>query len=154
MLVRPGREVQVAGWVGRIAVPVLRAFDLVRVVYAFEIDVDSVAPKKSRRASFVAPTRYPGLQRDLAIVVPDGTPSEWATETAARAAVKASKGSFQGAEVFDVYRGPGIPAGHRSLALRLRFRAPERTLQDAEVDAAMAQVEKQLLARDGVTLRG
>ena len=154
LLLRPGREVQVAGWVGRIAVPALRAFDLDRVVYAFELDVDTITPRKSKPTSFVAPSRYPGLQRDLAVVVPDSLTAKWATDTAGKAASKASKGSFQGAEVFDVYRGKGIPDGHRSLALRLRFRAADRTLQDSEVDNAMAQVEKQLLARDGVTLRG
>lgn len=154
VLVRPGRDVQVAGWAGRIAVPALRAFDLDRVVYAFELDIDMVAPKKTKASTFVTPSRYPGLQRDLAIVVPDATSAEWATETASKAAAKASKGSFQSAEVFDVYRGTNIPTGHRSIALRLRFRALGRTLQDGEVDAAMAQVEKQLLSRDGVTLRG
>ncbi|MCO4768932.1 MAG: phenylalanine--tRNA ligase subunit beta [Deltaproteobacteria bacterium] len=154
LLVRPGREVQVAGWAGRIAVPTLRGFELDRVVYAFELDVDMLAPRKVKPMKFASPSRYPGLARDLAVVVPDAVPAQWATETAAKAATKASKGSFQGAEVFDVYRGKGIPAGHRSLALRLRFRAATRTLQDGEVDAAMAQVEKQLVARDGVSLRG
>ncbi len=154
MLVRPGRDVQVAGWAGRIAVPALRGFDLDRVVYAFELDIDMVAPKKNKPSTFVPPSRYPGLQRDLAIVVPDAISAEWATETARKAAARASKGSFQSAEVFDVYRGTGIPDGHRSIALRLRFRASGRTLQDGEADAAMAQVEKQLLSRDGVTLRG
>jgi len=154
LLIRPGRPVTVAGWVGRIAVPVLRAFELDRVVYAFELDVDTLAPKRTSAPSFTPHSRFPGLQRDLAVVVPDDVPAVWATETAEKAARKASKGWFRGAEVFDVYRGKGIPDGHRSLALRLRFRAAERTLKDGEVDNAMAQVEKQLLSRDGVSLRG
>ena len=154
LLVRPGRQVQVGAVLGRVAVPVLRAFDIDRVVYTFEVDLDMVAPKKTKPTAFQPFSRFPGAERDLAVVLPDELSAEWALETASKAARKSAKGSFEGVAVFDVYRGAGIPAGARSLALRFRFRSLERTLEDKAVDAAMAQVEKQLTSRDGVVLRG
>ncbi len=154
LLLRPGREVQVGGVIGRVAVPVLRAFDIDRVVYAFELDLAAVAPKKTRPLTFQPLSRFPGAERDLAVVVPDGIPAEWALDAADKAARKSAKGSFQGVTVFDVYRGAGVPDGSRSLALRFRFRSLEQTLEDKAVDFAMAEVEKQLTSRDGVVLRG
>lgn len=154
LLVRPGRELQVAGWCGRIAVPTLRAFELDRVVWAFEFDVDTVAPRKSKPLAFQAPSRFPGATRDLAVVVPDAIPSAVILELASKAISKKAKGTFLGARVFDVYRGEGIEAGHRSLALRFQFRADDRTLSDKEVDAALSAAEGALAGRDGVTVRG
>ena len=54
---------------------------------------------------------------------------------------------------FDLYEGKGIPEGTRSLAFRLRFRAPERTLTDAEVDGAVGRVLSALEERHGVRRR-
>lgn len=154
LLVRPGRDVQVGGVIGRVSVPVLRAFDIDRVVYAFELDLQRLSPRKQRPITFQPFSKFPGAERDLAIVLSDDVPAEWALETASKAARKSLKDDFRGVSVFDVYRGAGIPAGARSLALRFRFRSLQRTLEDKAVDAAMAQVEKQLTSRDGVVLRG
>ena len=57
------------------------------------------------------------------------------------------------AEVFDVYEGQQVGEGNRSLALRLEFRAPDRTLTDAEVAAPRSAIE-QALAGMGGRLRG
>jgi phenylalanyl-tRNA synthetase beta chain len=56
--------------------------------------------------------------------------------------------------LFDMYTGGGIPAGVRSLAFRLRFRAPERTLKDTEVDRAVEALLGKLEEELGVQPRG
>ena len=56
--------------------------------------------------------------------------------------------------LFDVYTGEGIPAGKRSLAFRLRFRAAERTLKDTEVDKTVQAVLERLEEELGVEPRG
>ena len=61
---------------------------------------------------------------------------------------------LEGLELFDVYRGEGIPEGTRSLAFRLRFRAPERTLKDKEVDRAVQSVLRWLEEELRVEVRG
>jgi phenylalanyl-tRNA synthetase beta chain len=141
------------GWLGRIAAPVLQAFELDAVAWAFEIDLDAVTPKKRADLRFQPFSRFPGASRDLAFVVPDAIPSDLILQDAEKAARKAAGAAFTGVRVFDVYRGKGVADGHRSIALRLSFRSLERTLADAEVDAATAQVESRLSQRDGVALR-
>jgi phenylalanyl-tRNA synthetase beta chain len=54
---------------------------------------------------------------------------------------------------FDRYRGKGVPEGRVSLSLRLTFRSPERTLTDAEVDAAMERIVKALADSHGAVRR-
>jgi phenylalanyl-tRNA synthetase beta chain len=142
-----------AGWVGRIAVPVLRAFALDTVAWAFELDVDSLAPKRERVPAFVPFSRFPGVERDLAFVVPDAVAAGDLLDHAVRTAKKSLKDAFLGARIFDVYRGEGIPEGTRSVALRFSFRAPDRTLEDTVVDGVMHKVELQLSQTEGVVLR-
>jgi len=142
-----------AGWVGRLAVPVLRAFGLDAVTWAFEIDLDSVAPKKTAPPKFVPFSRFPGVERDLALLVSNDVAAGDLLGDAEGVAKKGMKTAFQGVEIFDVYQGDGIPAGHRSIALRFRFRALDRTLEDSAVDGVMNTVAQRLQRRDGVTPR-
>ncbi len=131
----PGRAARIlldgapAGWIGEIHPQVAGAWDWSDAVAAFEIDLDAVA-------ELVAVTRYadvtsfPEVREDLAVIVAD-------TVSAAEviAVVRQAGGALlAGAEVFDVYRDEQrVGAGKVSLALRLRFRAPDRTLTDEEV---------------------
>ena len=147
-----GRQ-EPAGWFGRIAVPVLRAFDLDQVVYAFEIDLESIAGRMAVVPSFEPFSRFPMVERDLAFVVPDSIAAAELIGQAERTARKGMKDAFQGVEVFDVYRGAGIPAGTRSIALRFRFRSRDRTLEDKAVDGVMTQIQRRLGQTDGVELR-
>jgi phenylalanyl-tRNA synthetase beta chain len=142
-----------AGWVGRIAVPVLRAFELDTVAWAFELDLDSLAPKRVSVPSFQALSRFPGVERDLAFIVPDSISAGDLLERATKTAKKGLKDAFLGARIFDVYRGKSVPEGTRSVALRFSFRAPDRTLEDKAVDGVMNKVEQQLSQTEGVILR-
>ncbi len=56
--------------------------------------------------------------------------------------------------VFDVYEGEELPSGTRSLAWRLRFRSPDRTLTDQEVDGAIARIVGSLQEKLNVRVRG
>ncbi len=142
-----------AGWVGRIAAPALQAFGLDVVVYAFELNLDQLRPKKQKPFRFAPLSRFPSVERDLALLVPDAVP---AAQILGEAKKVASKGgvSLQRVHLFDVYRGKGIPEGCRSLALRFTFRALDRTLEDKAVDSAMNQVGRHLEAVEGVRVRG
>jgi phenylalanyl-tRNA synthetase beta chain len=74
--------------------------------------------------------------RDLALVVPEGTP-------AARVeAIIAEAGGdlIERIRLFDLYQGEQVPAGHKSLAYSLVLRAPDRTLVDEEVSGVMAAI--------------
>lgn len=92
---------------------------------------------------------FPASERDLALLVPDGVRAGDVMRV-----VRGSAGPYlEHVEVFDLYRGPGVPDGTRSIGHRLRFRARDRTLQDAEIDAAVATVLKSLGEELGVQPR-
>ena len=138
----PGRAAAIlvegttVGWLGEIHPEVAAGWDWSDPVAAFDLDLDAVA-------GWVAPAEYrdltsfPEIREDLAVIVAD-------TVTAARVldVVRRAGGALlSGAEVFDVYRDPErIGAGHVSLALRLRFRAADRTLTDDEVAARRRKI--------------
>jgi phenylalanyl-tRNA synthetase beta chain len=92
---------------------------------------------------------HPGSERDLALLVPASTRAAEVSATIREAAGALLEDVFP----FDLYEGKGIPEGTRSIAHRLRFRAPERTLTDAEVDEAVARVLRALEERHGIRRR-
>ncbi|MCL6597081.1 MAG: phenylalanine--tRNA ligase subunit beta, partial [Firmicutes bacterium] len=104
-------------------------------------------PAPRQRAS-APPPRFPAVSRDVAVILSDAVPAAAAIE-----GVRAAGGPWlEEVRLFDVYRGPGIPAGTRSLALRLRYRAPDRTLREDEVEP-VHQAVREALAALGGTLR-
>ncbi len=150
----PGRSAAVAvggtplGWLGEIHPLVCRNWDIDAAV-GFEIDAAPLlAAATLGEEVFEDVTTYPAALRDLAVVVPAETPA-----AEVRAATLAGGGELlRSAEVFDLYEGPQLGEGKKSLALALEFRAPDRTLTDEEVDAARASIEAEL-TKIGGTLR-
>jgi phenylalanyl-tRNA synthetase beta chain len=95
------------------------------------------------------PTRYQTADRDLAVVIPDGVPA-----AAVEAAIRASGGEILlGVSLFDVYRGAPLHADQRSLAYRLTFSAPDRTLAESEIEASISAVTDALATQVGGRIR-
>lgn len=92
--------------------------------------------------------RFPPVRRDVAVLVPEGTPAA----DVERAIRDAGRPLLEGAALFDVYRGERIPDGTVGLAYALTLRDPERTLTDAEAGEAMEGVLA-ALRRAGWTIR-
>jgi len=143
----PGRSAAVlvggdrVGWLGEIHPLVAREWDLDEVVGGFEIDLDAVIEHAAGVAIFEDVTSFPEVREDLAVVVGDGVSADEVL-----AVVRRAGGSLlAAAEVFDVYRdAERIGAGKVSLALRLSFRGPDRTLTDAEVASLRVQITSAL----------
>ena len=74
--------------------------------------------------------RFPAIQRDLALVVPEEIPAD----SIKKRVYELGGDLLKEVEIFDVYQGPSIPAGHKSLALTMRYQSSERTLKDEEVN--------------------
>jgi phenylalanyl-tRNA synthetase beta chain len=92
---------------------------------------------------------HPRAERDLALLVPAEVAAAEVAET-----IRAHAGDLlEDVAPFDLYEGKGIPEGTRSIAFRLRYRAPERTLTDPEVDGAVGRVLEALEERHGVRRR-
>jgi phenylalanyl-tRNA synthetase beta chain len=133
----PGRAGEItvagtrAGWIGEIHPQVAAHWDWPEPIAAFELDLDVVAAAlEGHVTGYSDLTSFPEVREDLAVVVADTV-----TANEVLAVVRQAGGALLAdAGVFDVYRDEQrIGAGNVSLALRLHFRAPDRTLTDEEV---------------------
>jgi phenylalanyl-tRNA synthetase beta chain len=115
------------GWLGELHPLVAGEWGLDRAA-AFELDLDTVAAAADALPVYSDLPSFPDVREDLAVVVGDDVPAARVLEVARRA----GGAMLAAAEVFDVYRGPQIGEGKVSLALRLAFRASDRTLTDEE----------------------
>jgi len=95
------------------------------------------------------PPRYPASERDLAVVVKE----EVAAGDVAATIRRSAGPNLTDLRLFDVYRGAPLAAGEKSLAYRLTFRAKDRTLEEAEVEASIAAITTGLSAEIGARIR-
>ncbi len=141
------------GYVGRLAAPIAEARGLPAddEIYVAELDLAALARAgRDRRRMVAAPLpRYPSVTRDLAVVVDAALPAATVRGTIRSVAPD----TLVQVREFDLYAGKGISQGHTSLAFRLMFRAPDRTLTDAEVQQAIDAIVAALQAEHGATLR-
>ena len=122
------------GVVGELHPDLIARYELKTRAVGFELDVDSLTRVAGERQRVKPLPRFPSVRRDFALVLDDKvTAADLCTRLQEHGAVK---GLLESLEVFDVYRGKGIPPGKRSLALALTLRAPDRTLTDDEITRA------------------
>jgi phenylalanyl-tRNA synthetase beta chain len=134
------------GWLGELHPLVTREWDVPGPVAGFELDVAAVLEVTAGREDVYRDvTSFPAVLQDIAVVVPDGVPAAEVEE-----AVRAGGGDLlAGVQVFDLYRGEQAGEGNKSLALRLEFRAPDRTLTDEEVARRREAIERELAGIGG-----
>ena len=139
------------GRFGELHPRLIAALDLPSPIVAFEIFLDSV-PLPKRRARRAPPDLSPfqPLSRDFAFIVDEAVPAE----SVLRAARGAERGLIEAVRLFDVFAGPSIGLGKKSLAIEVVFQPRERTLTDAEIEAACRKVIAAVAAATGAVLRG
>ena len=117
------------GVVGEVDPEVLERFGIDRRVGWVDVDLENICGLPRRSQELQPVSSYPSSDLDLAFVTPDAV----AVDTLAGALRQAGGDVLESLQLFDVYRGPGVDAGSRSLAFRLRFVALDRTLSEAEL---------------------
>lgn len=131
------------GTLGELHPEVIRQLDLPAGTCVAEVNLDALLARAVLQPRFASLPRLPSVRRDISLVVDAGV-----TAAQVEAVIRAAGGPLlEGVEVFDVYSGAPIPAGHRNLAYALRFRSPDRTLTAEEVAGAMAAVTRALEQR-------
>jgi phenylalanyl-tRNA synthetase beta chain len=136
------------GYIGELHPSVTAGAKIEGRIVAFEIDVEPVL-EASRVPRAQSLPRFPGVQRDLAVVVEETTAAG-----AILATIEESAGDLlEEARAFDEYHGAQVPEGHKSIAFTLTFRSPERTLTDAEVDKVMSEIRLGLEKRQRARFR-
>jgi phenylalanyl-tRNA synthetase beta chain len=136
-----GPDERKLGWLGELHPLVARDWDVPGPVAGFELDVDAVLELTAdRQDTYGDVTSFPSVLQDIAVVVPEEVAAAEVEQ-----AVRAGGGELlAGLSLFDLYRGEQAGEGNKSLALRLEFRAPDRTLTDDEVARRRAAIEAEL----------
>jgi phenylalanyl-tRNA synthetase beta chain len=130
----------VIGVLGQVHPDNAALFDIEEPVFLLELWVEDLVRHLPERPEYIAASKFPEVHQDLAVLVDASVPAGRLLELAR----SHRSGTVRlRADLFDEYRGKGIPDGKKSLALRLRFQASDRTLTDADV----AKVQQGLLTR-------
>ncbi len=135
------------GWLGELHPQHVRAWGLPTAPLLFEIDVALAFNVKSLKFNKIS--KFPSVRRDLAIVVDEAVPLALVRENVN---VSAS-GLLSELRVFDVYRGPSIELGRKSIALGLILQDSSRTLTDVDADAVVTSVVARLRDVLSATIR-
>jgi phenylalanyl-tRNA synthetase beta chain len=142
----PGRSAAVVcegeelGWLGELHPLVAREWDLDGAA-VMELELDRLLAIAASESTYGDVISYPALRQDLAVVLPEHVPAAQVLE----AVREAARELLDEVGVFDVYSGPQVGEGKRSLALSLAFRAPDRTLTDEDA----APVRERIVAALG-----
>ena len=154
-MLHPGRAATVSvdgrqiGLIGELRPDVQEGFGLSGgAVAMFELELESVLPLLSAQQRAYTPiARFPGAYRDVALVV--------GTEVSAAdlEAIIRRNSLVEGVTVFDVYSGQGVPQGKRSIAFRVQFQSPRRTLTAGAVNSAVERILLEMERETGAQLR-
>ncbi len=152
----PGRTARLkigdryAGWLGELHPRVREQYDLpAQPVLAAELDLELLLANVDERYPVGAVPEFPPVKEDLAVIVNEDVPG-----AEVQAAIAAAGGALLASvTLFDVYRGPQIGAGKKSLAYNLTYQS-DRTLTDAEVAKVRGRIVKKLQEALGAVLRG
>jgi phenylalanyl-tRNA synthetase beta chain len=155
----PGRtaslwlEGEKLGYFGQLHPQIRQERDLPEAIYVFQLDLDVIlnylANEERLVTVFKNYSSYPGSDRDIAFFAPIELP----LADIQQSITKAGGELLASVEVFDEYRGKNVPDGQRSLAIRLVYRALDRTLVDTDVEPLQQKVRDVLAEKFNVTLR-
>ncbi len=141
------------GTFGQLHPQLRRTLNLPDAVYVFQLDLDvlfdSLDQDEKLTPRFLPYSTYPATDRDIAFFAA----AEITVGEFERAIALAAGDLLESVELFDEYRGENVPAGQRSLAFRLIYRASDRTLTDEEVEPVHQKVRESLVEKFHVNLR-
>jgi len=149
----PGRSANLvidgaeAGWIGELHPRLLHHFELPTAPIVFEVDLSALATIPMPHARPMS--RLPSLRRDIAITINANIP----VSDVLHALRELQLPAVEVIDVFDVYRGPELPNGMKSVAILVLMRDTERTLTDDDSERIVAELLASLRTRFGATLR-
>ncbi len=142
-----GREC--IGSVGELHPTVQKNFEIEKPVYCFELDFEKLVKLSRTKKTITAPSRFPDSTRDIAMLIPEELAAVKIVEC-----IRSEKSKeIEHVQIFDVYRGKGVPEGLKSVAVRIRYRSFERTLADEEISALHSKIISRLITSLQVTVR-
>ncbi len=151
----PGRCAKVTvdgvdvGFMGQIHPIVAANYGMDMDVYAVEVSLTKLFDLQQPEATYVPLPKYPAVTRDLALLCDEAVSVGQAQAVIAKAGGKLLKD----VQLFDIYRGTGVPEGKKSLAFSLVLRADDRTLTDTDSEGVISKVLAAVQDHLGATLR-
>jgi phenylalanyl-tRNA synthetase beta chain len=130
----------VAGYLGTLHPEVAEDFDVYPETNIMELDIDKILSLKRPQTVYQPLPKYPYIERDIAIIVPNNIP----VSDAESAILHVDSHFIESVRLFDIYEGKPIPKGKKSLAFSIRYRAVDRTLTDEEVKGIHTNIIKRL----------
>jgi phenylalanyl-tRNA synthetase beta chain len=143
-IVRDGIEL---GMIGKLHPKHSKFFELKRDAFLFEIDGLAALASKVPKAETIS--KFPSIRRDIAVVVDD----KISADELISAVASSAPDLISSVRIFDIYKGPGIEAGLKSVALGLILQETSRTLTDEDADAAMTAAVQKLEDKFAAELR-
>jgi phenylalanyl-tRNA synthetase beta chain len=150
---RPGRTARIrrndvaVGWIGELHPRLTKDLGLSHTLWLFELETKLAFAANALK--FNNTSKYPSVRRDLAVVIDENVPLAVLQENVTFSA----SGLLSDLRVFDVYRGPGVEFGRKSIALGLILQDSSRTLTDLDADAVVTAVITRLRDVLSATIR-
>ncbi len=138
----PGKSCQLfsgeksLGFFGEVHPQVTANFEIAQTVYLLEIDVETLVDLAADETKYKQLSKFPDMSRDSALLLDATIDAAQVLDIVSRSKSKL----IESVTIFDVYTGQGIPAGKKSLALRIRYRDLDKTLTEEEVSKAHNKV--------------
>lgn len=137
------------GELGQLLPTLNKKYDLRDAVLLAELRLDELLARRNPAKSFKNLPQFPAIRRDVAMLVAEST-----THDAVLMVVKQAKpANLESVDLFDVFRGKNVPEGQKSLAYAFTYRAADKTLTDAEVNAAHEKLVADFKLKLQATLR-
>lgn len=136
------------GWLGQLHPQIAKALDL-PTTWVAQLDLQALLDMRESEKTIIAPSKFPQVRRDIAIVVDKAIAVQDILATIRDVGGELLKDSW----LFDVYEGTNLPDGKRSLAFGLIFQDAENTLADEEVNTTMQNIVESLAKNHQATLR-
>ena len=137
------------GELGQLLPTLARQYDLRDAVLLAELNLDFLLTRRNPVRAFKPLPIFPSIRRDIAMVVPEVTTHEAVLQTIRQA----KPPNLESIDLFDIFRGKSIPPGQKTMAYAFIYRSPERTLTDAEINAAHQKVLAQIKQALGAVIR-
>ena len=138
----PGRQAnvvyegKVVGYLGEVHPEVLDNYDIGTKAYVAVLDMPEIVPFASFDHKYKGIAKFPAVSRDISMVVP----KEVLVGDVERMIIQRGGKILESLTLFDIYEGEQIKEGFKSVAYSITFRALDRTLEDADVSAAMKKI--------------
>lgn len=144
------KDTQNIAHIGTVSPQLLKAYQIKQQVLHASVSVDALVKAfKGHSPKFKPVSKYPQIERDLAVLVPDETPYEVIKETINQSNIP----ELVSLNLFDVYRGENIEEGYKSIAIRFVLQDEEKTMEDDRIDTIMRQLVEKLNSETKATVR-